>query len=443
MIRNNSVMLLFLWKKGRIYGKIIHIVYGKAKNMGQARKKPVQQLSKYQRLRNRVFDIIEVGYVEDFIGRAYDVINLGFIVLNLVVSVMLTYDNVTAKYGNLLLSLEALTVGFFAVDLILRMWTSKCLYPNLSAPLALLRYVFSFNGLVDILSCLPYYLPFFFPSGMAAFRIFRVMRIFRIFRLNAYFDSLNVIGAVIKSKARLLLSSVFIILMLMLAGSLCMYSLEHSVQPDAFDNALSGLWWAAATMFTVGYGDIYPITAAGKMMGILITTLGVGLVAIPTGIISAGFVEQYEVFKKQSEMAMESDVHFIRVPLLEKDEWVNQKIRDMQLPKQIIVAAVQRGQEVLLPNGDLELKAGDGIVLGVEGRRDGINLKLKEIELKEQHEWNGQKIKDLDISRRTYIVSVRRKNKSIVPDGELRLQAGDVLLLYTKKQMPEAKEISL
>ena len=104
MIRNNSVMLLFLWKKGRIYGKIKHIVYGKAKNMGQARKKPVQQLSKYQRLRNRVFDIIEVGYVEDFVGRAYDVMNLGFIVLNLVVSVMLTYDNVTAKYGNLLLS---------------------------------------------------------------------------------------------------------------------------------------------------------------------------------------------------------------------------------------------------------------------------------------------------------------------------------------------------
>ena len=411
--------------------------------MGQARNKPVQQLSKYQKFRNRVFDIIEVGYVEDFIGRAYDVFNLAFIVLNLIVSVMLTYKSMTDKYGDLLAGIEAVTVAFFAVDLILRMWTAKCLYPNSSEPVALLRYIFSFSGLVDIFSCLPYYLPFFFPSGMAAFRIFRVMRIFRIFRLNAYFDSLNVIGAVIKSKARLLLSSVFIILMLMLAGSLCMYSLEHAVQPEAFDNALSGLWWAAATMFTVGYGDIYPITAAGKLMGILITTLGVGLVAIPTGIISAGFVEQYEVFKTRSEEAEENDVHFICVPLQNKDVWADKKIAELRLPKGMLIAAVQRDKEVLIPRGDLVLNAGDGIILGAEGSRNGLNLKLKEIELKEQHEWNGQMIRDLDISRRTYIVSVRRKGKVIVPNGDLKLQAGDVLLLYTKKNMPDAKEIRL
>ncbi|MBR6157284.1 MAG: ion transporter [Lachnospiraceae bacterium] len=411
--------------------------------MGQAGKKPGQQLTKYQKLRNRIFDIIEVGYVEDFIGRAYDIFNLAFIVVNLVVSVLLTYSSMTEKYGELLLHIEAVTVAFFAVDLVLRIWTAKCLFPNSSEPVAVLRYVFSFNGLVDIFSCLPYYLPFFFPSGMAAFRIFRVMRIFRIFRLNAYFDSLNVIGAVIKSKARLLMSSVFIILMLMLAGSLCMYSLEHAVQPEAFDNALSGLWWAAATMFTVGYGDIYPITAAGKVIGILITILGVGLVAIPTGIISAGFVEQYEIFKKQSEKAEETDVHFICVPLQGKDIWTDKKIADLQFPKGMMIAAVQRDKEVLVPRGDLILKAGDGIVLGVEGNRKGLNLKLQEIELKEQHEWNGQMIKDLDISRRTYIVSVRRKGKAMIPSGDLELKAGDVLLLYTKKKMNDAREIQL
>ncbi|MBR5420372.1 MAG: ion transporter, partial [Lachnospiraceae bacterium] len=229
-------------------------------------------------LRKRIFDIIEVGYVEDFIGRAYDVLNFGFIVINLAVSVMLTFDDLTAKYGDLLLGVEGLTVAFFAFDLLLRLFTAKYLYPKSSEPVAVLRYIFSFNGLVDILSCLPYYLPFFFPSGMAAFRIFRVMRIFRIFRVNAYFDSLNVIAEVIRSKAKLLLSSVFVILMLMLAASLCMYSLEHNAQPNAFDNALSGLWWAVASLLTVGYGDIYPITVAGKLFGMGITMLGVGLV---------------------------------------------------------------------------------------------------------------------------------------------------------------------
>ncbi|MBR3518129.1 MAG: ion transporter [Lachnospiraceae bacterium] len=410
--------------------------------MSQSKRKGKEKYT-YSSLRKRVSDIIEVGYVEDLVGRGYDILNLSIIVVNLVVSVMMTYDRMMARYGALLEGIEAITVGFFALDLVLRIWTAGCLYPNYSEPKAILKYIFSFNGLVDIFSCLPYYLPFFFPAGMAAFRIFRVMRIFRIFRLNAYFDSLNVIGAVIKSKAKLLISSVFIILMLMLAASLCMYSLEHSVQPEAFDNALSGLWWAAATLMTVGYGDIYPITAAGKLMGIAITMLGVGLVAIPTGIISAGFVEQYERFRTQSEEAEETDVHFIKVPLAGKDPWTGRKIMQLDLPRGIIIAAVQREEQVLVPGGDVELKAGDAIILGVEGSRDGLNLQLKEIELKERHEWNGQKIRDLDISRQTFIVLIRRGSKTVLPNGDMRLQEGDHLYLYTKKRMPDAKEVRL
>ena len=120
----------------------------------------------------------------------------------------------------------------------------------------------------------------------------RIIRIFRLFRINSYYDSLNVIGEVIAGKKQQLMSSVFIILMLMLGSSLCMYSLEHEAQPEVFQNAFSGIWWAASTLLTVGYGDIYPVTTLGKMFGIFITFLGVGMVAIPTGIISAGFVDQ-------------------------------------------------------------------------------------------------------------------------------------------------------
>lgn len=79
----------------------------------------------------------------------------------------------------------------------------------------------------------------------------------------------------------------------MLASSLCIYGAEHDAQPLAFKNAFSGIWWSLSTIFTVGYGDIYPITVTGKIMGVMITFLGVGSVAIPTGIISAGFVENY------------------------------------------------------------------------------------------------------------------------------------------------------
>ena len=168
---------------------------------------------------------------------------------------------------------------------------------------------------MDLLSFLPYYMPFFFPSGAVAFRMFRVVRIFRLFRINAYYDSLNVITQVLTSKAQQLLSSVFIILVLMTASSLCMYSLEHDAQPDVFSNAFSGIWWAVSTLLTVGYGDIYPITTLGKIFGILITFLGVGMVAIPTGIISAGFVDQYSRLKRISEYGTEADIHFIRIHL--------------------------------------------------------------------------------------------------------------------------------
>lgn len=248
----------------------------------------------YKAFKKKVFNAVEVGFVEEISGRVYDVVNLSLIVINLIISIMMTFDNIMADYGKILSVLETVTVAFFLIDYILRLWTSEYLFPKDKKWKALLKYQFSFNGLVDLLSSVPYFLPFVFPTGFAAFRIFRVVRLFRIFRINAYFDSINVIAQVLKKKAKLLVSSVFVILILMLAASLCMYSLEHEAQPEAFNNAFSGIWWAETALLTVGYGDIYPITAMGRIMAMIITLLGVGIVAIPTGIISAGFVEWYE-----------------------------------------------------------------------------------------------------------------------------------------------------
>lgn len=202
--------------------------------------------------------------------------------------------------------------AFFAIDFVLRIFTAKYLYPDVTEPRAISKYLFSFSGIVDLLSFVPYYMPFFFPSGAVAFRMLRIIRIFRLFRINAYYDSLNVITEIIISKKQQLLSSVFIILVLMLSSSLCMYSLENRAQPEVFTNAFSGIWWAASTLLTVGYGDIYPVTTIGKIFGIFIAFLGVGMVAIPTGIISAGFVDQYSRLKRIGEYGQEEDVHFIR-----------------------------------------------------------------------------------------------------------------------------------
>ena len=183
--------------------------------------------SVWEKRRKRLFELIEIGSNYDAWCWGYDFFNTFTILLNLTVSIMYTFDNMEMKYGPLLLSLERLTVAFFAIDFLLRVFTAKYLYPDVSEPRAIGKYLTSFSGIVDMLSFIPYYMPFFFPSGAVAFRMLRIIRIFRLFRINAYYDSLNVITEVIVGKKQQLLSSVFIILILMLSSSLCMYSLEN------------------------------------------------------------------------------------------------------------------------------------------------------------------------------------------------------------------------
>lgn len=393
--------------------------------------------------RKRLFHVIEVGNNGDFFSRAYDWINVIAIVVNLVISIAMTFDTIEQSAGQYLLIVEEITYLFFGVDFFLRVYTAKYLYPDRSEARAIGKYMSSFTGLVDLLSFVPYYLPVFFPTGMAAFRMFRVVRIFRLFRINVYYDSLNVITEVIFSKAQQLLSSVFIILVLMLASSLCMYSIEHEAQPEVFRNAFSGIWWSVSTLLTVGYGDIYPITVMGRVFSIIITFLGVGMVAIPTGIISAGFVDQYSRVKRLAEYGSEENVHFIKIRLTKDDPWRGKKIRDLSLPRGIIVAVIQRAKGVIVPKGDVVLETGDTLVLGAESYRDNQQIELKEVTLQGKNPWIGEYIRDLDISRKTIIVMIRRGGEVKIPRGDMMLLEGDVLILYSQHHIHEGEKLVL
>lgn len=397
----------------------------------------------WDRRRKRIFEIIEVGTEYDYVSRGYDLINSLSIIINLVASILITFDSYRAKYEGLLITLEDITVAFFLIDYILRLWTAKFLYPEVSERRAIRKYILSFTGLVDLFSFVPYYLPIFFPSGTIAFRMLRIVRILRLFRINPYYDSLSVITEVISSKKQQLFSSVFIILILMISSSLCMYSLEHEAQPEVFTNAFSGIWWSASTLLTVGYGDIYPITTLGKVFGIFITFLGVGMVAIPTGIISAGFVDQYSRIKRMNEYGQESDIHFIKIHLTERDPWVNHSIAQIRLPERVIVAVVQRKHRVMVPRGNFVLRADDIMVLGAESFQDKQHIHLKEITLQKNNPWNGTRIRDLDISRHSVIVLIKRGKKVMIPNGNLMLREGDIVILYTESHMSSASDIEI
>ncbi len=398
---------------------------------------------KLTKCRKRLFEILEVGNDLDHFSRIYDFINAIAIISNLVVSILYTYEEVRQQYGSVLLLVENITVLLFVADYLLRVWTARFLHPDMSEPKAVFKYVTSFMGIVDLLSFLPYYLPFFFPAGTIAFRMIRIVRILRLFRINAYHDSLSIIREVIYGKRQQLFSSVFIILVLMLASSLCMYSLEHEAQPDVFENAFSGIWWASSTLLTVGYGDIYPITTMGKVFGIFISFLGVGMVAIPTGIISAGFVSQYSSIQKKMTYGYEADMHFIRIQLTDVDGWTGKRITDLKLPEGIIVAMIKRKGKHLVPRGDMVLEEDDTLVLGAEPFQDHESINLKEIVLQRENPWNGLRIRELDISRHAVIVLVKRRNKALIPKGNMILREGDRVFLYTQLHFSNANHIEI
>ena len=399
--------------------------------------------SMWEQRRKRLAGIVEIGSSDGSVSRGYDVLGTLVIIINLIVSVLMTFTSVEQQYGEILLLIERITVIFFSIDYVLRLWTAKYIFDADTEYGAMRKYMLSFSGIVDLLSFLPYFLPIFFPSGAVAFRIFRIIRIFRLFRINAYYDSLYVITEVIVGKRQQLMSSVFIILILMLASSLCMYSLENKAQPDVFQNAFSGIWWSVSTLLTVGYGDIYPITFLGKVFGIFISFLGVGIVAIPTGIISAGFVEQYNRIKQISEYAKESNVRFIKVQLQDIDAWANKSIKNLGLPHGILVVVIQRMGEILVPRGETILRPGDMLVLAAESFAGESRIELKEIEIKQQNDWAGELIRDLDISRCSVIVMVERGEQVMIPNGNLRLQVGDKIMMYTQKRMRDADSIRI
>ncbi len=191
----------------------------------------------------------------------------------------------------------------------------------------------------------------------------RVVRIFRLFRINSQYDSFNVITTVILEKKNQILSSVFMILILMMASSLGMYNAEHEAQPDVFKNGFSGIWWSVSTLLTVGYGDIYPITTVGRVMAIFIAFLGVGAVAVPTGIISAGFVEQYT--KKQYSDISFTDIKEIGEIIADEENGlsgitVGQASADFDLH----IFVILRGELTVVATEGIKIQTGDVLVAG-------------------------------------------------------------------------------
>ena len=307
-------------------------------------------------LKTRIFNIIQIGDKSNRISRAFDIFITVVIFSNIVVTFLQTFSELSFLSGFFHV-IEAATLCIFCIEYILRIWTADLLYPSRSRLRSRLRFLISFDGIIDFLTILP----FFFLSGFVIFRMLRVARIFHLFRLNSRYDSFNVITTVLYEKRNQIISSVFIVVILMLASSLCMYSVEHDAQPDVFRNAFSGIWWSMSTLLTVGYGDIYPITTLGRVMAICIAYLGVGAVAIPTGIISAGFVEQYQRKSGLSNIK-NADIKEIAEILADR-RYAGKTIEEIETADQLTIFLILRDNLSVLPQKDTVVKLNDILVI--------------------------------------------------------------------------------
>ena len=383
------------------------------------------------KFRKRTFEVIQLGYKGDRLSRACDYLIVLTIVVNLAILVLDTFDIPESVQGYLN-AIEAVTVVLFIIEYFLRILTADFLYPDKGPVRSRLAFIFSIEGMIDLLALLPYFF-LMLPAGIVAFRILRVFRVFHLFRINAQYDAFNVVLDVLKEKKEQIFSSVILIFILMLASSVAIYSLEHDAQPEAFSNAFSGMWWSVSTLLTVGYGDIYPITVAGRIFTIITAFLGVGMVAIPTGIISAGFVERYTRLKSLKSDTSGEDMRFIMITAEPGHPWVGKAIRDVALPPELLIVTIIRNGEIIIPRGDTLLLGEDHIVLGALEFQDDIGIQVREIPIVGGHQWRGKKIRDLDLPHEAVIVSIIRHGKPLIPKGDMTIRAEDLVTICEKQ----------
>lgn len=211
-----------------------------------------------------------------------------------------TMPFVLENYGILLRSVEVFCIVIFTDEYIFRLWSCTADERYKRPVLGRLKFVFTPLALVDLIAFLPFYLILFFPNTQLAgvTFIFRLLRIFKMFR---YSESLRMFAAVFVRKRQQLAATFSVTLVLLVFSSSIMYFAERGAQPEAFSSIPATLWWGAVTLTTVGYGDVYPVTPLGQIFGALTALLGIGLVALPSGILASGFVEGFGGEAEQDE----------------------------------------------------------------------------------------------------------------------------------------------
>lgn len=242
-------------------------------------------------LRRRIFEIIEVGHGDSRASRIFDGAIVALILLNIAAFVAETVPSLSAAYGPYFSAFEILSVAIFSLEYGLRLWTAvEVPFLKRLAPWkARLRLALRPALLIDLAAILPFFLGTLLNVDL---RVLRALRLLRFFKLSRYSPAMHTLLRVLVNEQRALIGAGLLLLTVVLFASTGIYYLEGATQPDKFGSVPDSAWWAIATLTTVGYGDVAPVTPLGRVFGSVVMVTGLCILALPVAIISAGFAQE-------------------------------------------------------------------------------------------------------------------------------------------------------
>ncbi len=248
--------------------------------------------------KQRLFEIVEGTKKGGKQAEKYEYYITLLVLISIATLFLETYETFVANHMVLFGIINLVITIVFTFDYVARVWTADLKFPNLEPKQARRKYIFSAYGIIDALATFPPYISFFTSLNLAIFRLLRLVRLFRLSKLERINNAMSLLAGVFNRKKTELAMTFGFVLVLVFVAGLLMYYAEHNAQPDKFANAGNGMWWAVITLTTIGYGDLYPITAVGRVLGSVIALLGIGVIALPTGILSGGLMEELNARKE-------------------------------------------------------------------------------------------------------------------------------------------------
>ena len=247
-----------------------------------------------ERMHRRLFELLEPAAPGDRLSHAFDVFLVTLILLNVLAVMTETVKGLGTRYHTLFWDFEVFSVAIFTAEYASRVWTCTEDRRYRGAVRGRLRFALSPIAIADLIAILPFYIPVLIPLDLRYVRAVRLLRFFRLLKAARYSEASATLGHVLRSKKEELVVTLSAGLVLLVIASSLMWAFEAQAQPEKFGSIPAALWWGIVTLTTVGYGDIYPVTTAGKVVAGTISLVGIGLVALPAGILASGFVEHLQ-----------------------------------------------------------------------------------------------------------------------------------------------------